>query len=60
MRDEVLRREVLNTMAEARTLLGRWREEYNPTRPHSALGYRPLAPQVWLLAPQPVGTVGPT
>ena len=60
MRDEVLDREIFYNLAEARTLLGRWKEEYNQIRPHSALGYRPPAPQAWLFAAQPVGALGLT
>jgi len=47
-------REILFTMEEAKTLIGRWREEYNHIRPDSPLGDRPPAPQVWLLAAQMV------
>ena len=35
----------VNTLAEARILIEWWRKEYNQVRPHSALGYRPPAPQ---------------
>jgi transposase InsO family protein len=44
-RDEFLNREVLDTLLEARVLTVRWRREYNQVRPHSALGYRPPAPE---------------
>ena len=57
LRDELLDREIFYTLEEARTLIARWREEYNHIRPHSALGYRPPAPQAWLLAPQPAVSV---
>jgi hypothetical protein len=30
---------------EAQVLIERWRHHYNTVRPHSALGYRPPAPQ---------------
>jgi hypothetical protein len=53
MRDELLDREIFFTLVEAKILIARWREEYNHIRPHSALGYRPPAPQVWLLFQQP-------
>jgi transposase InsO family protein len=53
MRDELLDREIFFTLEEAKTLIVRWREEYNHIRPHSALGYRPPAPQAWLLFQQP-------
>jgi transposase InsO family protein len=46
MRDEVLRREVFDTILEAKVLVERWRREYNHIRPHSSLGYRPPAPEV--------------
>ena len=60
MRDELLNREIFFTLEEAKTLIARWREEYNHVRPHSALGYRPPAPQAWLLAQQPVIAPGLT
>ena len=46
MRDEVLSREVFDTLLEAKVLVERWRQEYNHIRPHSSLGYRPPAPEV--------------
>ena len=45
MRDELLNREVFMTLTEAKVLIEAWRKEYNETRPHSALGYRPPAPE---------------
>ena len=45
LRDEFLNGELFNTLAEARILIEWWRKEYNQVRPHSALGYRPPAPQ---------------
>ena len=50
MRDELLNREIFYTLKEAQVLIVRWREEYNHFRPHSSLGYRPPAPQAWLLS----------
>lgn len=47
-RDEFLNREALYTLLEARVLTARWRREYNWVRPHSALGYRPPAPEAFL------------
>jgi transposase InsO family protein len=44
LRDELLNREVFNTLWEAQVLIEGWRQEYNQRRPHSALGYRPPAP----------------
>ena len=45
LRDELLDREIFFTLAEAKILIERWRREYNTVRPHSALGYRPPAPE---------------
>jgi transposase InsO family protein len=45
LRDELLNREIFTTLTEARVLIERWRREYNQVRPHSALGYRPPAPE---------------
>ena len=43
--DELLEREVFYTLHEAKVLIERWRILYNTIRPHSALGYRPPAPE---------------
>ena len=45
LRDELLNGEIFDTLYEARVLIERWRREYNEFRPHSALNYRPPAPQ---------------
>lgn len=45
LRDELLDREVFFTLQEAQVLIERWRQHYNRIRPHSALGYRPPAPE---------------
>ncbi len=45
LRDELLNGEIFYTVQEARVLAGRYRMEYNTMRPHSALGYRPPAPE---------------
>jgi transposase InsO family protein len=45
LRDELLNREVFETLKEAQVLIERWRREYNQRRPHSALAYRPPAPE---------------
>ena len=44
-RDELLSRELFDTLREAQILIDGWRKEYNTIRPHSALGYRPPAPE---------------
>ena len=45
LRDELLDREIFDTLLEAKVLIERWRREYNHVRPHSSLGYRPPAPE---------------
>ena len=48
LRDELLDREIFDTLLEAKVLIERWRTEYNTIRPHSSLGYRPPAPDAVL------------
>jgi len=48
LRDELLNREVFTTLTEAKVLIEVWRKEYNTTRPHSSLKYRPPAPEAVL------------
>ena len=43
--DELLDGEIFYSLKEAQVLIERWRHHYNTVRPHSALGYRPPAPQ---------------
>ena len=43
--DELLAREVFDTLLEAKVLIERWRKAYNTVRPHSSLGYLPPAPE---------------
>ena len=45
LRDELLNREIFDTLLEAKVLTENWRREYNQIRPHSSLGYRPPAPE---------------
>ena len=45
MRDELLDVEEFSCLAEARVVIGDWREDYNWRRPHSALGMK--APAVF-------------
>jgi hypothetical protein len=45
LRDECLDIERFDTLLEAQVLIERWRLDYNHLRPHSALGYRPPAPE---------------
>lgn len=51
LRDELLAREVFDTLLEAKVLIERWREAYNTVRPHSSLGYRPPTPESRRLCP---------
>ena len=55
LRDELLDREVFHSLREAQVLIEAWRRHYNTVRPHSALGYRPPAPEavVWPVSPPP-------
>ncbi len=50
LRDELLNREILTTLTEAKVLIAQWRREYNGVRPHSSLDYRPPAPEAILTA----------
>jgi transposase InsO family protein len=45
LKDELIDREIFYSLEEARVLVEQWRREYNTVRPHSALGYRPPAPE---------------
>ena len=45
LRDELLNGEIFYSLEEAKVLIEQWRRHYNTVRPHSALGYRPPAPQ---------------
>jgi len=51
LRDVVLNREIFYTLTEAKSIIERWRQEYNQIRPHSSLGYRPPAPEAVAAAP---------
>ena len=45
LRDELLNGEVFYSLREAQIIIENWRRHYNTKRPHSALGYRPPAPE---------------
>ena len=51
LRDELLNGELFYTLHEAQVLVERWRRQYTTQRPHSALGYRPPAPETRTFAP---------
>ena len=66
LRDELLDGEVFHTLREAQVLIEQWRQHFNTIRPHSALGYRPPAPEVAmpgpptpLRRPNPTGSAPP-
>ncbi len=40
LKDELLRREIFTSLAEAKVLVEQYRLAYNHERPHGALGYR--------------------
>ncbi len=46
LRDELLNGEIFYTLREAQVIIEQWRVHYNTIRPHSALGYRPPAPEI--------------
>ena len=53
-RDELLNGEIFYTLKEAQIIIEKWRKHYNTVRPHSALGYRPPAPEtISPLQPRP-------
>ncbi|GAB5448415.1 MAG: IS3 family transposase [Gymnodinialimonas sp.] len=55
LRDELLNGEVFYSLREAQILIEQWRKHYNTKRPHSALGYRPPAPETIIpMAPRPI------
>jgi putative transposase len=45
LRDELLNGEIFYSLKEAQIIVKQWRHHYNTLRPHSALGYKPPAPQ---------------
>ena len=45
LRNELLDGEIFYTLREAQVIIEQWRWHYNRNRPHSALGYRPPAPE---------------
>jgi putative transposase len=60
LRDELLDGEVFYSLAEAKVVIESWRRHDNTGRPHSALGYRPPAPEVVLWTARPTTrTVAP-
>lgn len=54
-RDELLNREIFYSLREAQIIIEGWRKHYNTKRPHSALRYRPPAPETMVT---PSGSAG--
>ena len=52
LRAEPLEGEIFYSLKEAQTLIEQWKKHYNTKRPHSALGYRPQAPETNILMDQ--------
>ena len=48
---ELLNVEIFCSLQEAQIMIENWRRHYNTIRPHSALGYRPPAPDVTVHGP---------
>ncbi len=59
LRDELLNGETFHTLKEARTVIESWRRHYNEVRPHSALGYKPPAPEAVLWPAAQSGPASP-
>jgi transposase InsO family protein len=49
LRDELLNWEVFTALTEAKVLIADWQTHYNQVRPHSAVGYKPPAPEAKVL-----------
>jgi transposase InsO family protein len=59
-RNELLNGEILYTLRGAQVLIENWRQHYNRIRPHSALGYRPPAPETTLVRLTAESRIGET
>ena len=46
----MLDREIFYTLVEVRVLAEWYKQTYNRVRPHSSMGYRPLAPETLMPA----------
>ena len=51
-RDKLLNGEIFYSLKETQILIEQWRKHYDAKRPHSALGYRPTAPETIFLIDQ--------
>ena len=59
LRNGLLNGEISYSLAEAQIVIATWRRHYNTRRPHSSLGYRPLAPQAEQWPDSPLGPASP-
>jgi transposase InsO family protein len=59
LRDELLNGEIFYSLREAEIVIESWRRHYNTRRPHSALGYRPPAPEAVQWPASPPGAASP-
>jgi putative transposase len=50
LRDELLNGEIFCSLREAQIVIESWRRHYNQERPHSSLGYKSPAPEVFVPA----------
>lgn len=55
-RDELLDGEIFYGLKEAQVVIEQWRRHYNAVRPHSALRYRPPAPETIIPPSWPLGS----
>src|SRR5262249_38034598 len=53
LRDELLNGEIFYSLREAQIVIESWRRHYNTIRPHASLGFKPPAPEVFVLAFRP-------
>ena len=48
LRDNLLMRKIIDTIAEILAITDQWRNHFNRISPHSAIGYRPPAPESFI------------
>jgi putative transposase len=51
LRDNLLNGEIFYGIREAQAVVNKWVDHYNRVRPHSALGYKPPAPEIQIRTP---------
>jgi putative transposase len=59
LREELLNGEIFYSLKEAQVAIEQWRKHYNTVRSHSALRYRPSAPQAFNSFMSPLDNVTP-